>query len=150
MTTSMTMHIEAPVEKVFAAFKDPMALADIALMETETFDVKETRQGTGTFYSWRTKIAGIPMEGFDVYTDVVANKHITDKSSSALVGTWDYDFEPEGKGTRLTMTHHGRSFWGLPPVDYLLGLARSRMMAALAPRVKERLETPGTKAGKAA
>ena len=148
--TTMTMHIEAPVEKVFRAFKDPMALADIAVMETETFDVKETRQGTGTFYSWRTKIAGIPMEGFDVYTDVVANKHITEKSSNAFVGTWEYDFEPEGKGTKLTMSHHGRSIWGLPPIDYLLGLAQSRMLASLAPRVKERLETPEPKAGKAA
>ncbi len=96
--TTMTMHIEAPVEKVFPFFKDPMALADITLVDTEYFDVKETRQGTGTFYSWRTKLAGIPMEGFDVYTDVVPNKHITDKSSSALVGTWDFDFEPEGQG----------------------------------------------------
>lgn len=148
--TTMTMHIDAPVEKVFPFFKDPKALADISVMETEYFDVKETRQGTGTFFSWRSKIAGIPFEGFEVYTDVVPNKHITEKSSRAMMGTWDYDFEPEGKGTKVTMRHHPRSFWRLPPVSYLMALVQSRMMASFAPQVKERIETVGTKPAKSA
>lgn len=148
--TTMTMHIDAPVEKVFRAFKDPLALADIAVMDTEMFDVKETRQGTGTFYSWRIRIAGIPVEGFDVLTDVVPNKHITEKSSNAFVGTWEFDFESEGKGTKVTMEHRSRSFWGLPPFSYLIDLASARMSASFMPKVKERLESPEPKAGKAA
>lgn len=147
--TTMTMYIDAPVEKVFRAFKDPVALADVSVMDTEMFDVKETRQGTGTFYSWRTRIAGIPVEGFDVYTDVVPNKHITEKSSNAFVGTWEYDFEPEGNGTKVTMEHRSRSFWGLPPFSYLIDLATSRMSASFMPKVKERLEA-GPKSAKSA
>lgn len=139
--TTMTMHIEAPVEKVFPFFKDPVALADISLVDTEFFDVKETRQGTGTFYSWRTKLLGVPVEGFDVYTDVVTNKHITDKSSSALVGTFDFDFEPEGTGTKVTMTHHNQSIWRLAPLGYLMDQARARMMASYIPKVKDRIES---------
>jgi hypothetical protein len=146
----MTMHIDAPVEKVFPFFKDPMALADITLVDTEYFDVKETRQGTGTFYSWRTKLAGIPLEGFDVYTDVVANKHITDKSSSALVGTWDYSFEPEENGTKVTIEHHSRSIWRLAPLAYLMDQVRARMMASFIPQVKERIESSVSKTAKAA
>ena len=148
--TTMTVHIEAPVEKVFRAFKDPMALADVSVMATEMFDVKETKQGTGTFYSWRTRIAGIPVEGFDVYTDVVPNKHITEKSSNAFVGTWTYDFEPEGNGTKVTMEHRSRSFWGLPPFSYLIDLGTSRMSASFMPKVKARLEAPVATPKKAA
>lgn len=147
---TMTMYIDAPVEKVFPFFKDPMALADIMLVDTEYFDVKETKQGTGTFFSWRSKIAGIPFEGFEVYTDVVPNKHITEKSSRAMMGTWDYSFEPEGKGTRVTLEQHPRSFWRLPPVNYLMDLGRARMMTYFMPKVKERIESSVTKPAKAA
>ena len=139
--TVMTMHIDAPVEKVFPFFKDPKALADISVMETEYFDVKETRQGTGTFFSWRSKIAGIPFEGFEVYTDVVPNKHITEKSSNAMVGTWDYTFEPEGSGTKLTMEHHSRSVWALPPLRNLVDFTTTRISrSTFIPRLKARLE----------
>jgi uncharacterized protein YndB with AHSA1/START domain len=141
-TTSL--HIEAPVETVFGYFKDPTALADITVMDIEYYDVKQTDDGTGTHFSWRSKVAGIPFEGFEVYTDVVPNKHITERSSLAVMGTWDYSFEPEGTGTKVTMEHHPRSFWQLPPLTYLLDLATARMTASFAPRVKERIEAAGS------
>ena len=79
-----------------------------------------------------------------MYTDVVPNRHITEKSSSALVGTWDYSFEPEGTGTKLTMEHHGRSFWRLPLMSNLMDLATSRMTESYMRRVKDRLESSGS------
>lgn len=142
MTATQSLYIEAPVEKVFTFFKDPRKLSDIAgPMDTEYLEIKPTRQGTGTYTSWRAKFAGIPFEGFDVYTDVVPNKHITEKSSNPMVGTWDYSFEAEGTGTRLTMEHHPRSLWGLPPLSYLLDLVTARASGSYLPQLKERIET---------
>lgn len=132
-------HIEAPVEKVFEFFVDPRASADLF----EPMEIREltlTEQGIGTYTSYHTRLAGIPFDAFSVLTEVVPNKHITEKSSSALVGTWSYDFEPEGHGTRLTMEHHSRSLLGRPPLSYLNDLVVSRMNEPFVKKVRERLE----------
>lgn len=133
-------HIEAPVEKVFDFFLDPRKSADLFL-PTEVRELKMTEEGTGTYTSYRTKMAGVPFETFSVYTDVVPNKHITEKSSSAIVGTWDYAFEPEGTGTKVTMEHHSRSFWGIRPLSTLTEYAAARMNDSFMQRVKDRIES---------
>ncbi len=61
--------------------KDPNRWRDVALFDTG--DVKVTQEGPGTLYNWRFKIAGIPFEGFEVITDVVPNRRITERSSRA-------------------------------------------------------------------
>ncbi len=133
-----SIHIEAPVETVFGfffdSFKDPAKLADLAPGDTQYDDVKVTKEGVGTYMSWHAKIAGLPMRGFDVVTDVVPNKHISQRSSNAMVGTWDYDFEPEGSGTKLTLEHHWGSFWGIPPLSNLMDLPLERMNASFMAR----------------
>jgi uncharacterized protein YndB with AHSA1/START domain len=133
-------HIEAPVETVFDFFVDPRKSADL-FPQARIREVKVTEQGTGTYTSYHAKLAGVPFDSFSVYTDVVPNKHITEKSSNALVGTWDYDFEPEGTGTKVTMEHRSRSLWGLPPLAALVDLATVRMNEPFIQRVKQRIET---------
>lgn len=134
-------HIEAPVEKVFDLFVDPKELSDLSAAGYEVDEVKVTEEGTGTYYSWHARMAGIPFKGFEVLTDVVPNKHITEKSSSAVVGTWDYTFEPEGTGTKLTMEHHSRSIWNLPPLRNLGDRVALRANESFMHRVRDRLET---------
>lgn len=139
-----SIHIEAPVETVFDAFKDPAKFMDLGPGDTQVDEVKITKEGVGTYMSWHAKIGGLPvMRGFDVYTDVVPNKHITERSSNPLVGTWDYDLEPEGSGTKLTMEHHPGSFWRIPPLRNLVELVVERMNDSFMPRVKDALETQG-------
>ena len=77
---------------------------------------------------------------------MVPDKHITEKSSRAMVGTWDYDFEPEGTGTKVTMTHRPRSFWALPPMSNLVDLTTTRLSKSFVQHVKATLEgkDPGT------
>jgi uncharacterized protein YndB with AHSA1/START domain len=143
-------HIEAPVEKVFELFIDPSAMADMELggVGQETRDVKLTADGNGTSYSWNLKVAGvrIPGENFNVYLDVVPNKHITEKSSRAIVGTWEYSFEPEDGGTKLTMEHHSRSIWAVPPLSTLMDMAMPRMNEQFMRQLKDRIEPTHTEA----
>ncbi|QNN53453.1 SRPBCC family protein [Nocardioides mesophilus] len=133
-------HIEAPVDRVFDFFVDPRKLADLNPVSAEIRELRMTEEGTGTYAAYRTKIAGVPFEIFDVYTDVVPNKHITEKSSSAMVGTWKYDFEPEGTGTKVTLEHRSRSIWGVPPLGYLGDLLTARLTESFMRGVKERIE----------
>lgn len=136
-----TYHVEAPVEKVFDFFFDPRKSADLNPIGAEIREFKMTTEGVGTYTSYRTKIVGIPFEIFDVYTDVVPNRHITDKSSSAVVGTWDYTFEPEGTGTKVTMEHHSRSLWNLPLLRNLGDLVTERLSESFMRRAKDRIES---------
>jgi ligand-binding SRPBCC domain-containing protein len=132
-------HIEAPVEKVFDFFVDPRKSADL-FPTTEVRELKMTEGGTGTYTDYHTKTFGVPFDAFSVFTDVVPNKHITEKSSSAMVGIWDYTFEPEGTGTKVTMEHHSRSFWRIPPLSTLTEFTAARMNESFMQRVKERIE----------
>ncbi len=145
-----SIHIEAPVEKVFDFvfdyYKDrakAQALADLMGMKTRIDDVKATKEGVGSFASWHMQFAGLPVRGFTVVTDVVPPKHLTERSSSAMSGTWDSDFEPEGSGTKLTMEHHPESFWRIPPLHNLMDLATARMNDAFMRRLKDIIETQG-------
>ncbi len=134
-----TYHIEAPVETVFDFFVDPRKLVDL-VPSAEIRELKRTKQGTGTYTCYRTKIAGISFENFSVYTDVVPNKHISEKSSSAIVGTWDYTFERDGTGTKVTMEHHSRSLWNMPLLRNLGDVVASRMNESFMRRAKDRIE----------
>jgi hypothetical protein len=142
MVMKVSYHIDAPVKKVFDYFKDPASDTGPGY---ELVESKMTEEGVGTYMNWRMRVAGIPIyEGIDVITDLVPDKHITEKSSRAMVGTWDYEFEPEGTGTKLTMTHRPRSFWALPPMSNLVDLTTTRLSKAYIGRVRATLEGKGT------
>lgn len=136
-----SIHIEAPVKTVFDSFFDPKTF-ELMEFTTKLDDMKVTKERDGTYLSWHMQIAGRPVvRGFDVYTDVVPGKHITDRSSNAMVGTWEMDFEPEGSGTRLTMEHHWQSFWRVPPLRNLMDLGSARLTDSFMGRLKDTLET---------
>lgn len=135
-----SIYIEAPVETVFDHFMDPRKDIDLMPIDTEVLEFKLTEEGIGTYTSYRSKIAGIPFEMFDVVTDMVRNKRITSKSSSAMEGTWTYTFEPEGTGTRLTLEHQAGSLWRLPLLRNVMDMTTSRMTASYLPKAKARIE----------
>jgi carbon monoxide dehydrogenase subunit G len=138
-----SIHIEAPVEKVFGFLMEPAKSWDLLPIHSQLDDVKVTKEGVGTYESWHFRVAGLTVQGFDVLTDVVPNKHITSRSSRAMTGTWDYDFEPEGSGTKVTMEHHPESFWRIPPLRVLMDLVTERMNDTYMARVKDTIETRG-------
>ena len=139
-----SIYIEAPVETVFDFVKEGKD-AHLTPIDTEILDMKVTKEGVGTYMNWRIKVVGIPVEGLDVVTDLVPNKRITSKSSRAMVGTWDYTFEPEGTGTRLTMEHRSRSFWQLPLLRSVMDMGTSRMNASYTAKLKAAIEAEARK-----
>jgi len=131
MVAKQSFYIDAPVETVFEYFKDPDLTRDAARYDLG--EVKKTKDGVGTYSSWTWKVAGMRLEGFEVLTEVVPNKHITERSSMAQM-RWDYDFEPEGGGTRVTMTADPHSLWRFPPFNKLFDLAFPRVSKTVMPR----------------
>ena len=135
-----SIHVEAPVEKVFGFFRDPGNWGSIQPEGVEFKDVRLTREGLGTHYRWAAKMAGFSLEGFDVFTEFIPNQRITDRSSSSLEGTWTYVFEPDGTGTKLTVENRVRSFWRIPPLEWLLDWVTAKTHDARLAKVKETLE----------
>lgn len=109
-----------------------------------------TKDGVGTYFAWSVKVAGLRFEGFEVLTEVEPHTHITERSSMALTGRWEYDFEPEGSGTRVTITVHPQSVWRVPPFDRLVDLAFPRVSKAVMPRYIKAIEDAATRKPKAA
>ena len=95
-----SIHVEAPVTKVFDFFSDPNNWREVEPDQIEFKDVTLTQEGVGTHYSWSAKILGLPVEGLQVFTEFIPNQRITDRSSTSLEGTWTYSFEPEGSPAR--------------------------------------------------
>jgi uncharacterized protein YndB with AHSA1/START domain len=139
-TMKRSIHIEAPVEKVFDCVKDPRYLPGGVKTPFKVTDVKLTEQGVGTYYSWASKTPGLRFEGFDVYTEFIPNQRITDRSSSGLPGDWTFSFEPEGSGMKLTAEVHHRSFWRIPPLMQAVELVQARMFERLLSAVKAEME----------
>jgi carbon monoxide dehydrogenase subunit G len=134
MSNKRSIHIEAPVEKVFDFFKDPKNWEE--LPNSGRFeDVTVTEEGLGTFYRAILPIPGIRIESFDVYTEFVPNQRITDRSSWAFFETMTWSFEPEGAGTKLTWEGHPGSFWRVPLLKELaergMAMANRYWMPAL-------------------
>lgn len=138
MVAKNSFYVDAPVETVFDFIKDPNQQREVALYDLH--DVKVTKEGVGTHFTWSFKVAGLRFEGFEVFTEVVPDKHIAERSSVSMAGRWEYDFEPEGTGTRLTVTLQPQSFWRFPPLDRLVGLAFAQMSKAVMPRWVKAME----------
>ncbi len=135
-----SIHIEAPVEKVFDYIKDPRNTLEGFPEPFEIKDVKLTEEGVGTYYTWASKTPGLRYEGFDVYTEFIPNQRITDRSSSGLGGDFTLSFEPEGSGTKLTMEVRHHSFWRIPPLRELVEWGQGAMTGRFLSAVKAEME----------
>ncbi len=138
MAATKSWHVDAPVETVFGAFKNPEFGAELTPMQVH--DIKVTKDGVGTNYAWDLKMGRLRLGGFEVLTDVVPNAKIVERSSWSMFGKWVYTFEPEGKGTKLTVEVEPQSLWGLPPLNRLVELGIDRMSRTMMPRFIEAME----------
>ncbi len=135
-----SIHIEAPVEKVFDYVKDPRNVPQGVKVPFKVKDIRLTEEGVGSYYSWEIRVAGLPVEGFDVYTEFIPNRRIADRSSFSMTRDFIISFEPEGSGMKLTReTGHG-SFWRIPPFRQLADLVQSMISERYLPALKAQME----------
>lgn len=146
MSSQQSIHIEAPVEKVFDFYKDPRkqwsTMPDQMMKVGKLTDAKMTKEGVGTYSSWRIGVGAVHVDGFDVITEFVPNEKLTSRSSRPAVGTWTATFEPEGSGTRFSIQRRPGSFWALRPVDRLVERVMSPRWRESLEKLKAELETP--------
>jgi carbon monoxide dehydrogenase subunit G len=136
-------YIDSPVQAVFEVMKDPASFTD--LMPGVQF-VPEviTPDGVGTTYRFKTRVAGLPIRGSGRFTQVAVNRHIRDETSIPIEGFFDYWFEAENGGTRVTIEHHPGRLWDVPVLGRLLAdsYARDdqRMLALLKAKLEPRAD----------
>lgn len=110
MTTTKhkkSVHVDAPVEKVFDYVKDPAhfyAAMPAGKHEKNVLgNVKVAPEGVGTTYEWTAREFGIKVSGVMTREEYVVNERIVDRSSTGPIWTWA--FEPDGAGTTLTLAY---------------------------------------------
>jgi hypothetical protein len=141
MTRSLTnsIHIDALVAEAFACVRDPANFDQ--LMPDVTFsDVSLTPDGVGTTYRFETRVVGLPIRGQGEYTEFIPDRHIHDDTTVASEGSFDWTFEAEDEGVRVTITHSPGKYWGWPIIGRLIAANYEQMDREVLARLKSRLE----------
>jgi hypothetical protein len=103
-THTRSIHIEAPVQKVFDYVKDPQHQWEAYdLVDKSTILAKDVAPdaGKGSTWTWQGHLAFIPVHGTMTREDYVVNERIVDHSTTGVL--WTYTFDPDDAGTTLTM-----------------------------------------------
>lgn len=103
-THTRSVHIAAPVEKVFDYVKDPRNQWEAyELAGKNTIAEKDVAPdaGQGSTWTWQGHFLFIPIHGTMTREEYVPNKRIVDHSTTGVL--WTYTFEPDDAGTTLTM-----------------------------------------------
>ena len=100
-TKSVVVH--APVEKVYEYLDDPMHLPEIWPSLIEVKDVHLLPNG-GHSNRWTYKMAGIRLEGTSEDVEHVARQRTVSKTKGGIDSTQTWMFEPEGENTKVTFS----------------------------------------------
>lgn len=102
-THKRSIHIDAPVERVFDYVKDPQKYFDAWFESTSKItDIKIAEEGVGTTYEWTTSVLHFfHINGVMTRQEYVPNQRFVDRSSTGPV--WTYTFEPDQTGTTLSI-----------------------------------------------
>ena len=106
MTTAhrRSIHIGAPVEKVFDYVKDPKNQWEAYELADKSSIVEQEvapDMGEGSTWGWQGRMLFIPLHATLTRLEYVPNERIVDRSSTDVV--WSYTFDPDDEGTTLTM-----------------------------------------------
>lgn len=96
-----SIHIDAPVEKVFHYVEDPEHFVAQMANEATVAAVERTPDGLVTSYQTKYRQLGMHLTADITREEQVVNKRIVDHSSLGVVFT--YSFEPDDTGTTLTL-----------------------------------------------
>jgi Activator of Hsp90 ATPase homolog 1-like protein len=119
--TTLTIHIEAPVAKVFMFWADPGNWKQVARAEYTFEDIVVTPEGVGTTYREVEKVApGVRWEYRGRFTGFVVNERIVEEYEGHLAGTFVYLFDAQGSGTQFTLQHLPAAIGKVPVVGSIM------------------------------
>ena len=99
-----TININAPVEKVFEFFIEPMHLLEIWPSLMEVKDVKKSPNGDVISWQWVYKMAGMRFKGISEITEYVPNQRWGMKTKGGgIESTHLHTFQSEAGGTKMTL-----------------------------------------------
>jgi uncharacterized protein YndB with AHSA1/START domain len=138
MAIKRTYYIDAPIEAVWKVFTSVEAV-DPTMMHVH--DVKQTRDGVGTNFSWDFKVGGRTIfSGFEVYTDVVPHERLVERSGGFMSATWVTTFTAEAHGTDVTIEVRPEGLWRFPPLLQLMEVAFARRSTRLMPLMEKKAQ----------
>lgn len=139
--TTVTIDIEAPVGKVFTFWADPGNWKQVASAEYTFEDIVVTPEGVGTTYREVEKLApGVCLKYRGSFTDFAANERIVEDYDGHLAGRFVYQFEPQGSGTRFTLTHIPATIGKVPAVGAIMERQMAHKLRRLLSDLKARME----------
>jgi ligand-binding SRPBCC domain-containing protein len=97
------IHIDAPVEKVFAFAIEPENLLEIwpSLMKVHNIERSPT---AGNSWDWEYKMAGITLRGHNETTEFVPNKRVVAENKEGIKSKFYWLYSAENGGTSLDLT----------------------------------------------
>jgi uncharacterized membrane protein len=99
---SKSVRIETPVERVYQYLNDPQNLPEIwpSLMEVSNVEAKPDGRHS---YDWVYKMAGLNFKGHSDTSELEAGKHVVIKNEKGIPSTFDWRYESDGAGTKVTL-----------------------------------------------
>jgi carbon monoxide dehydrogenase subunit G len=103
VSMTKSVHIEAPVEKVFAFMQEPNNLVDIWPSMQEVRHVQPMANG-GYKYDWTYKMGGIKFNGSSETPELSLNERTVVDSKGGIESHWVWKYTASGSGTDVQVT----------------------------------------------
>lgn len=100
-TIKKSIHIDAPLKKVFAYVTEPMNSLEWMVSLTEARNV--TGSGVGQKWGWEYTMVGIPFQGESTVVESVPDRRHVLTSKGGITSKFTWDFEAEPTGTQLDL-----------------------------------------------
>jgi uncharacterized membrane protein len=97
-----SVHVDAPLERVFAYLRDPMS--NLEWLPGMIKVTKVSGEGVGARFRWVYRMAGIALEGESTALEFVPNERFVTESKSGILSTWTWDFASKDGGTKIDLT----------------------------------------------
>ncbi len=120
------VEIGAPVDRVYAFLTDPNHLLEVMPSLVEVANIDKKAEG-GHSFDYVYKMGGLRLHGHSTTTLAEKNKRVIVRNTGGIPSTFDYTYEPVGKGMRLTLN-----------VDYAVpGAVLARLAEPIVHRLNE-------------
>ncbi|OFW72054.1 MAG: hypothetical protein A2Y55_12320 [Actinobacteria bacterium RBG_16_68_12] len=141
-TIERSIVIKAPPKQVFSYLDEPVHLLEIWPSMLEVKDVETMPKG-GHRYHWLYKMAGMRFEGDSETVEFEPDRHILQKNTGQIPGTFDWRFLPENGSTKIVMKAEyeiPKTLLGKLAEPFVLKLNEREADTVLA-NLKDRVET---------